>query len=307
MSSNASLPTHYSGVVVSGYGPSSSVLTVSNSLPLHPPSPTQLTVRVEYAGCNPVDFKIAEGVKVFRDFGLPAAFPYIPGFDLSGRVVAVGSAVQRFKVGDEVYADGWTKAGAFSQYANVEQAEVSRKPSNISHREAAGIPLAAETSLTALEAAGLKRGDRVLVIAGAGGAGAYGIQIAKALGASYVATVVSGRHREYVQSIGADAVIDYTQTALSESGNQGQFDVIYDTVGDYWKDAKTLLKPSGKFVTIAFWEENPGSPQYMTHVLPASHEPLDRITAWVEEGLIKTYVEKEFEMTEQGGEGDVRG
>ena len=300
MSAGSSLPSHYSGVVVYGYGASSEVVTVSQSLPLHAPSPSQVTVRVEYAAMNPIDWKIVEGVEVFVKFGLPGRFPYTPGFDLAGRVVAVGSNVKRLSVGDEVYADGWTRAGGFSQFANVEEAEVSVKPRNVSFHEAAAIPLAAETSLTTLEKAGLQAGDRVLVIAGAGGCGAYGIQIAKVLGAAFVATVVSSRHSDFVRSIGADAVIDHTTTRLSGSGYQGHFDVIYDTVGGYWNEAASLLAPKGRFISIAFWEPAPDSPQYQTHLLSPSHQHLDRITAWVEAGLIKTHIDKEFELTEQG-------
>jgi NADPH:quinone reductase-like Zn-dependent oxidoreductase len=258
-----------------------------------------VTVAVEYAAMNPIDWKIVEGVDVFVKFGLPGHFPYLPGFDLAGRVVAVGSDVTRLSLGDEVYADGFTRSGAFSQFANVEESEVSVKPRNVSFREAAALPLAAETSLTSLEKAGIKRGDRVLIIGGAGGVGAYGIQIAKALGASYVAAVVSSRHAEYVRSIGADAVIDYTATRLSQS-SLADFDVIYDTVGGSWEEAHALLAPTGKFLTIAFWEPAPASPQYVTHLLSSSHRHLDRITAWVEQGLIRTHIDKEFDLTEQG-------
>ena len=299
MSTHQPLPSTYSGVVVHNYGPASEALQISHSLPLDPPSPTQVTVRVEYAAVNPIDWKVVEGVEVFRKAGLPGRFPYVPGFDLAGRVVAVGSDVHRLRVGDEVYADSFVQAGGFSQYANVEEAEASLKPRNISFKEAAALPLAAETSLTALDKAGIKAGDRVLIIGGAGGAGAYGIQVARALGASFVAAVVSGRHADYVTSIGADAVIDYTATTLSSSGHRG-FDVIYDTVGGYAQDASTLLAPTGRFVTIAFWDALPDSPQYVTHLLPSSHQHLDRITAMVEQGLIRTHIEKEFELTEQG-------
>jgi NADPH:quinone reductase-like Zn-dependent oxidoreductase len=295
--STTALPATFSGVVIDRSGPLRDVLQLSKDLTLAPPTPTQVTVRVIAAAANPVDWKIATGL--FAPYGLPKAFPHYVGFDLSGVVVQVGSAVTRLTVGDEVYADGFTQAGAFSEFTNVEAEEVSLKPHSISFAEAAAIPLAAETSLTSLEKAGIKRGSRVVVIGGAGGTGMYAVQIAKALGAAEVVAVVSSRHVEYVKSIGADVVVDYTQTSLAESGVK-DVDVVYDTVGGHWEDAQKVLADTGKFVTIAFWEPAPASKQYTSHLLTSSHKHLDRITEWVNSGKIKTYIEKEFPFTQDG-------
>ena len=138
----------------------------------------------------------------------------------------------------------------------MEKKQVSRKPRNGSFAEAATIPLAAETALTALEKAGLKPGVRVMVIGAAGGCGIFAIQIARALGATEVVAVVSGRHTQLVKRLGADTVIDYTTSSIRQSGVNG-IDVVFDTVGGYWEEAKDSLAPSGQFVSIAFWEPRP--------------------------------------------------
>ena len=295
MASSKSLPP-FSSVVVDRYGELDAVVQFTDSATLPQPSASQVTVRVLSAAVNPIDWKVITGL--FQKY-FPIPFPYVPGFDLAGVVVQVGSAVTRLKVGDEVYADSSITAGAFSQYANVEAEELAIKPKSISFAEAAALPLAAESSLTALEKGGIKRGDRVLVTGGAGGTGAYAIQIAKALGASEVIAVVSSRHVDYVKSIGADVVIDYTSSSITKSGVR-DVDVVYDTVGGYWEDAKTALAPTGKFVTITFWETAPSSPQYVSHILKPSYTHLDRISQWVESGLIKTHIEKEFPFTRDG-------
>jgi len=298
--SASSLPSTQRGVVINQYGQLANVLTLKHDLPIPKPSASQVLVRVSHAAINPIDWKLAVGEFPW----VPLTFPHIPGFDVSGTVVSVGSSVTRFNVGDRVYGDGFTRSGTFQQYSVVEEEELSMMPPNISMPEAAGIPLAAETSLTALNKAGVKGGSRVLIIAAAGGCGAYGVQIAKALGASQVVGLTSTKNVEFVLQLGADTVVDYTQTKLSASSVR-DIDVVYDTVGGYWDEARHVMKPNGKFVTIAFWETPPksqeqGTHEYFAHILTSSHTHLDTISEWVKQGKIKTNIDKIFPFTQAG-------
>ncbi|MCA9520986.1 MAG: NADP-dependent oxidoreductase, partial [Myxococcales bacterium] len=207
----------------------------------------QLLIRVHAAAVNPIDWKIRGGAQraIIR-----LKLPFILGMDLSGVVVAVGPEVQGFSVGDEVYSSPHHKTqGCYAEYVAVTASEVARRPLSISHVEAAGVPMVGLTAWRCLVTAGrLKAGQKVVITAGAGGVGSIAIQIAKALGA-HVATTCSERNREYVESLGADEVIDYRTQRVDEvlSG--------YDLALDVYGGADTLrlrrvLERGGRLVTI---------------------------------------------------------
>ena len=191
-----------------------------------------LLVKVYATSVNPVDYKIRKG-------GIPTGikFPQILGFDVSGVVEAVGEKVCDFKVGDEVYylpkILGWQ--GAYAEYHLVEEEIVSKKPFNLSHTEAAAIPLVGSTAWDALiERTKIKIGETVLIHAGAGGVGSIAIQLAKICGA-YVFTTCSSHNHNFVKKLGADRVIDYKKenfvaVILKETNNLG-VDIVFDTVG----------------------------------------------------------------------------
>ncbi|MBP9655176.1 MAG: NADP-dependent oxidoreductase, partial [Rhodocyclaceae bacterium] len=176
-------------------------------LPEPQAGPGELLVEVHAASVNPVDFKIRDGLlKPIIPFG----FPLILGNDLSGTVKAVGAGVTRFRPGDAVFARMDKKRiGAFAEFAVVAEADAALKPANLSHIEAAAVPLAGLTAWQALfEIGGLKAGQKVLIHAGSGGVGSFAIQLARHAGAT-VATTAGARNAELVRSLGADIVIDY--------------------------------------------------------------------------------------------------
>ena len=164
-------------------------------------------VQIHAAGVNPLDSKIRDG-----DFKrmLPYRFPLILGNEVAGVVVRVGSRVQRFKPGDEVYArPDDDRIGAFAECIAIQEDAVAKKPKNLTMEEAASIPLVGLTAWQVLvERANLKRGQKVLIHAGSGGVGTVAIQLAKHLGA-IVATTTSTANLEWVKRLGADLVIDY--------------------------------------------------------------------------------------------------
>jgi len=164
----------------------------------------------------------------------------------SGRVVAVGHDVTRFSVGDDVF--GSADNGAYAELLALdEDASVSIMPSNLSHTEAAALPYGAFTALHFLrDVAEVKAGDKVLVIGATGGVGRYGVQIAKHFGAEVTGVA---RDEALVRSLGADHVIDYTQTDFTQNGEQ--YDVIFDTSGtSSFGKTKGSLSGQGRFVTL---------------------------------------------------------
>src|ERR1700722_9187086 len=200
---------------VLGYygGPESSRLM---DVPAPTPGPRELLVAVRAAGLNPVDFKFRQGKlrAIFRP-----KLPFVLGNELAGEVIAVGSDVKRFRVGDRVFARvAKDRAGAFAEQACVDEDHAAHMPRDMDFTAAAAVPLAGLTALQALrDELGVKPGQRVFISGGAGGVGTFAIQIAKWLG-THVTTTASPRGEALVRSLGCDEVIDYTAQDISKIG-----------------------------------------------------------------------------------------
>ena len=241
----------------------------SAQMPDPPVHEHDVLVQVHAAAVNLLDSKIKSGE--FKLI-LPYRLPLILGNDVAGVVVQVGSKVQRFKLGDEVYArPSKDRIGSFAELIAMNENDVAIKPKSLSMEEAASIPLVGLTAWQALvEKARLKKGQKVFIQAGSGGVGTFAIQLAKHLGAT-VATTTSAANIELVKSLGADSVIDYKKDNF-EAKLQG-YDVVLHS-----QDAKTLekslrvLKPGGHLISIsgppdpAFAQES-GSPWFVKFVV----------------------------------------
>ena len=212
------------------------------------PGPHDVLVRIHAAGLNVLDSKIRNGE--FKPL-LPYKPPLTLGHDLAGVVEAVGSAVTRFAPGDAVFSrprDG--RIGTLAERIAVDEADLARKPANLTMAEAAGMPLVALTAWQALvELAAVQPGAKVLIHAGSGGFGSVAIQLAKHLGAT-VATTASGGNAEMVRALGADVVIDYRtqrfETVLSD------YDlVICGQDADTLSRSLAVLKPGGRLISIS--------------------------------------------------------
>jgi NADPH:quinone reductase-like Zn-dependent oxidoreductase len=205
-------------------------------------------VQIHAASVNPVDLKIRDGkLKLV----LPYRLPFVLGNDLAGVVVKVGSAVRRFKPGDEVYArPDKDRIGAFAEFISIREDAVANKPKQLTMEEAASIPLVGLTAWQALiERANLQRGQKVLIHAGSGGVGTIAIQLAKHVGA-IVATTTSTANLEWVKRLGADIAIDYKkddfETVLRD------YDAVLDTQGgETLEKSLRLLRPGGKLISIS--------------------------------------------------------
>jgi alcohol dehydrogenase len=205
-------------------------------------------VEVHAAGVNPLDSKIRDGE--FKLI-LPYRLPVILGNDVAGVVVRVGSRVQRFKPGDEVYArPDSDRIGTFAELISIREESLASKPRSLTMEEAASIPLVGLTAWQALiERAQLKKGQKVLIHAGSGGVGTLAIQLAKHLGAS-VATTTSTANLDWVKHLGADVVIDYRKDAFEELLHD--YDVVLNSLGgDVLDKSLRVLKPGGKLISIS--------------------------------------------------------
>lgn len=190
------------------------------------PSPDEVLVEVYATSVNPLDWKIRKGkLRLF----MPSRFPRILGFDVSGKVVALGSGVKTLKTGDLVYGLlDVRKNGAYAEYVVTRADYLSPKPPTLSHPETAAIPLAGLTALQALKnVSGIKPGNRVLIIGASGGVGSFAVQIAKAEGA-HVTGVCSSRNESFVSALGADDVLAYDRTSIPK---ESRYDIVFDTVG----------------------------------------------------------------------------
>lgn len=207
----------------------------------------EVLIKVHAAGVNPVDWKIREGM---LQGVLEHTLPLVLGWDVSGVVESVGSAVTLLKPGHEVYSrPEIARDGAYAEYIAVKASEVALKPRSIDPVCAAGVPLAALTAWQSLfDAAGLTTGQTVLVHAAAGGVGSFAVQLAKTRGARVIGTASEG-NQGFLSGLGADEVIDYRTTRF-EDVVRG-VDVVLDTLGGETQARSwQVLKRGGVLVSI---------------------------------------------------------
>lgn len=287
-------------------------------------------VRVQAAGLNVLDEKIRAGE--FKQI-LPYKLPLIPGNDVAGTVIRVGSKVRAFKPGDEVYArPDQGRIGTFAERIAVDEADLALKPASISMEEAGSLPLVALTAWQALvERGNVQPGQKVLIHAGAGGVGSIAIQLAKHLGAT-VATTASAGNLEFLRELGADTAIDYRSQDFEQllSG----YDLVLDSLGgENLKKSLRVLRPGGKAIGIvgppdpAFAREAGLNPvlrlaitalsagirrqarklgvKYEFLFMRASGDQLRQITALIDDGALRPIVGRvfPFDQTVQALEG----
>ena len=170
----------------------------------------------------------------------------VPGRDVAGVVAEVGSSVNRFTVGDEVYG---VAPGSFAEYAVAPKAKLARKPANLTFAQAAVVPISAGTALQALQDVGrLATGQSVLVLGASGGVGTYAVQLAKALGAEVTGTCSTAK-LDLVSSLGADHVLDYTRDDFADGTRR--YDLILDIGGSpSLTRLRRALTPRGTVVFV---------------------------------------------------------
>lgn len=227
------------------------------------------------------------------------------GQELAGEVEAVGKAVTRFKPGDQIFAASLFKFGAYAEYLCLPETHpIALKPVNMSYAEAATLPTGGVNGLHLLRRANVQAGDQLLINGAGGSIGTYALQLAKAQGIE-VTAVDRGSKLAMVQTLGADHVIDYTQTDFTQS--EKRYDAIIDIVGKIpFGGSLRVLKPKGRYVL-----GNPNLPamlrakwatlttdKQVTHDL-ANYQQADIhfLKAQVEAGTIKAVIDRAFPLT----------
>jgi NADPH:quinone reductase-like Zn-dependent oxidoreductase len=260
----------------------------------------EVLIQVAALSINPVDIKTRKGGALYQ--GLKENGPAILGWDVSGRVVAIGPDVTQFAVGDEVFGMvNFPGSGkAYAEYVVAPETHLAKKPANISHAEAAASTLAALTAWQVLvQEANLQKGQRVLIHAAAGGVGHFAIQMAKHIGAHVIGTA-SSANGDFIKSLGADEHVDYTQHNFEEVIQA--VDVVLDPIGgEVTRRSVSVLKPGGVLISIVGGVKDYLKPlvkekgiQAANYLVHSSGEDMQQLAQLLEKGIIKPLVSHQF-------------
>lgn len=279
-------------------------------VPVPTVGPDEVLVKVHAAGLDRGTEHLMNGKPYALRLAMGLRRPRQPvlGRDVAGSVSAVGSSVTQFAVGDEVYG---VAPGSFAEYAVAKEGKLARKPANLTFAQAAVVPVSGATALRAVEDVGrVEAGQSVLVLGASGGVGSYAVQIAKAAGAE-VTGACSTAKRDFVSSLGADHVIDYTRDDFADGS--GRYDVILDIAGNpSLGRLRRALEPHGTVVFVG--GENAGGLTGMGRqvrglllspfvgqrlaLLPTkeSAEDYERLTSLIEAGHVNPMVDEIFAL-----------
>jgi NADPH:quinone reductase-like Zn-dependent oxidoreductase len=274
----------------------------------------EVLVRVHTASIHPGDWLLMTGrPQLFRmGIGLRKPRKRIPGFDFAGTVESTGSNVTGFDPGDEVFGDAAN--GSCAEYVSVPEKKLAHKPSNLTLQQAAVVPVSGVTALLGVrDAGGVGAGQRVLINGASGGVGTFAVQIAKALGAE-VTGVCSTANLEFVRSVGADHVIDYTQDDFT-AGDE-RYDFILDNVANHsLADCRRAVAPDGKYISNNGTSGGPWigplgrmaasvlqslfiSKQGRPYYSPVRKQDLLDLTALIEDGKVIPAIGRTFSLSE---------
>jgi NADPH:quinone reductase-like Zn-dependent oxidoreductase len=260
------------------------------SVPRPEPRAGEVRIKVRAASVNPVDWKQTTRVATGTHL--------IPGRDLSGVIDAVGDTAGPWKVGQAVIA--LATGGSYAEYTIASANAVAAKPERLSFEEAAGIPVVGETAWRALVTiANVQRGQRVLILGGAGGVGSSAVQIAKARGA-YVIATASPSHNELLRSLGADEVRDYHNMRIEEKLED--IDVVLNTVdADTGGRSIPVLKPGGILVSVAGAAPTAQCEVARIRCAVTGHatgEMLPSLSALADAGKFRVHIDRQFPLAE---------
>ncbi|MDK2602089.1 NADP-dependent oxidoreductase [Vibrio vulnificus] len=288
-------------IVITEFGGPDVLAIRSSQMP--DPKPGQVVIKVYFSGINPIDVKTRAGL------GWAAAqnkdkLPWVPGYDISGKVISCGENAERFVIGDTVagFVGFPLEGGGYSQYLCVEEDALSLVPGSVTLEAAAVLPLAGQTAAQALNKAHVKEGERVLILAGAGGVGHLAVQIAVAAKAE-VYTTCSERNLDYMATLGAHA-INYQFAPASE--RLSDVDVLIDLVGgDVALDALKCLKDNARVVTVPTLSAEMICEkakllgfEAMGMLVEPDPQQLDTLLYMVGVGLLKTEIQRIYPMHE---------
>lgn len=275
-------------------------------------------VRVRATSVNTPDWITVAGVPYLLrlKFGLRQPANTVRGTDVAGVVEAVGTNVTDLRPGEEVFGSSWdskltTQTGTFAEFTVAPASQLIRKPAGLTFEEAAGSVMSGLTALIAIRDVGeVGPGTRVLINGASGGVGTFAVQIAKTLGAD-VTGVCGTRNLEFVRSLGADHVIDYSQEDFTRG--ERRYDVILDNVMNHPPSTTArVLTPNGMLIpnsvgnTGGLFAALPrvagatmmklGSTDVRFVTCVVNHENLDALATLLESGDVKVVIDKAYAL-----------
>lgn len=302
-------------ITYSRYGPPD-VLQIED-VPEPEPGDDEVLIRVRAAEATKADTEMRSFRFAVKWFWLPLRLEMgvrkprrrILGGYFAGEVAALGKDVTRLAVGDEVYGTAGIRFGAYGEYVSLPaRYTIVPKPTNMSFAEAAAVPLGALNALHFLRLAEIQRGEKVLINGAGGSIGAYGVQIAKSMGAE-VTAVDKGIKADFIRRMGADHFVDYTKEDFTAAGRT--YDVIFDMVpGSAYSGCIRILNPNGRYLTgnptMSFMLRSVFTTWFSDKTVRfafarESEEELLALKAMIETGDIGSIVEKVYPM-EQAAE-----
>lgn len=266
----------------------------------------EVLVEVYASSMNPIDWKFPAMVRAYW----PG--PMTLGRDVVGRVVEVGAGVAEWSVGDAVFGTKvWSYRGSFAEYVAIAADHVARPPGRLSIDEVAALPLAGLTALQGLRHLGLTSGKQLVVVGASGGVGHLVVQLASAAGIEVIA-VCSGRNAEFVRSLGAFSVIDYTTTGIVDSLAGAGIDGVFDTTGaQSLRSCAPFLSADARLVTTVVENRQVGieiarsmlrrGGQRQTArwiALRCDRADLDELARLADAGTVHPHVETEFPLAD---------
>lgn len=288
------------------------------------PKDNEILIRVHAASLNYGDILTRNFANIpTREFNMPSLFllptrisfgykkpkNQILGNELAGEIEAIGDGVKKFKIGDQVFAYTGMKMRANAEYLCMpEDKMVGIKPDNMTFEEAACVPYGGIMALTHLRKVNIQKGQKVLINGASGGIGSIGLQLAKSYGAE-VTGVCGSPRLEYVKSLGADKVIDYTKEDFTQNGET--YDLIYDILGkSSFSHCKNSLTQNGRYLLASFkmvkilqmiGTSISGKKKVICALASEKQEDMALLKELVEVGKIKTIIDRTFPL-EQAAE-----
>lgn len=291
-------------VVHDRYGPAE-VLHLED---IDPPVPKddEVLIRIHATTVNRTDCALRAGEPFFSRFitGIRRPRQRVLGSEFAGTVETAGTAVTGFSVGDRVFGEKPWKFGAHAEYICMQQgAALTHIPAGVSFDEAAAVCDGFLLALNCLRPGKVRSGRSILVFGASGAIGTAGVQMAKAFGA-HVTAVCSTKNVDLVRSLGADEVIDYTQTDFTKNGQA--YDAVFDAVGILsFAGCKGSLKPGGVYlptdgmrnVAIAAWTSRIGKRRVIFDLPPKFlKKDVVMLSGLMEAGKYKAVIDRRYPL-----------
>ncbi|MFI6953953.1 zinc-binding dehydrogenase [Nocardia sp. NPDC050408] len=259
-------------------------------LPRPVPRTGELLLHMAATAINPVDWKLRTGA--VTHLGPP---PFTLGFDISGTVIEAGPEVIEFEPGDEVFGMIFGRTGTYSEYVVARADSLATKPPRLDHPHAAALPTAGLTAWQALELAQLRGGERILVHAAAGGVGHLAVQLAALRGAQVLGTARAVNH-DFLYSLGAYTLIDYTTTDFTTAIDP--VDVVLDLVGGgYGTRSLSVLRHGGRYIT-AQDSDAADDPRCRRVTGRPSATDLAMIAELADDGRLRVHIDRIMSLTD---------